>query len=105
MATVSTLSLATSPPFKHVPFNPSAPKRKTKSKPKAKNKPNITEHNLYKNGSYGCNREWLNIDNFSTDLSDSNTLRSLDPGLPATVGATRPSSSLHPGISSLNYIG
>ncbi|KAF2176314.1 hypothetical protein K469DRAFT_700024 [Zopfia rhizophila CBS 207.26] len=101
MATVSTLPLATSlPSIKYVPFDPLALKRKTKSKPKAKNKPNITEHNLYEDGSHGHDGRWADIDNFSTDLSDSNALRSLDPGLPAAVGAARPSDSLHPGISS-----
>ncbi|KAF2179510.1 hypothetical protein K469DRAFT_694017 [Zopfia rhizophila CBS 207.26] len=98
MATVSTLPLATSlPSIKYIPFDPSALKRKTKSKPKAKIKPNITEHNLYENGSYRYNEEWADINNFPTDLSDSNALRSLDPGLPAAVGAASPSSSLHLG--------
>ncbi|KAF2175185.1 hypothetical protein K469DRAFT_702873 [Zopfia rhizophila CBS 207.26] len=101
MATVSTLPLSTSlPSIKYVPFDPSSLKRKTKSKPKAKNKPNITEHSLYEDGSHGYDGEWVNIDDFSTDLSDSNVLRSLDPGLPAAVGAASPSGLLHLGISS-----
>ncbi|KAF2180907.1 hypothetical protein K469DRAFT_714084, partial [Zopfia rhizophila CBS 207.26] len=101
MASASTLPLATSlPPIKYVPFDPSSLKRKTKSKPKPKNKPNITEHGLYEDGSHGYDGEWADIDDFSTDLSDSNALRSLNPGLPAAVGATGPSCLLHPGISS-----
>ncbi|KAF2181420.1 hypothetical protein K469DRAFT_713853 [Zopfia rhizophila CBS 207.26] len=97
MATVSTFPLATSlPSIKYVPFDPSALKRKTKSKPKAKNKRNITEHDLYKDGSHGYNGECANIDNFSTDLSDSHALRSLDPGLPAAVEAAGPSCLLQP---------
>ncbi|KAF2178266.1 hypothetical protein K469DRAFT_334460 [Zopfia rhizophila CBS 207.26] len=95
MATVSTFPLATSlRSIKYVPFDPSALKRKTKSKPKAKNKPNITEHNLYQDGSHRYDEEWANINDFSTDLSDSNALRYLDPGLPAAVEATSPSGSL-----------
>ncbi|KAF2177361.1 hypothetical protein K469DRAFT_375375 [Zopfia rhizophila CBS 207.26] len=94
MATTSTFPLATSlPSIKYVPFDPSVLKHKTKSKPKAKNKPNITEHDLHKDGSHRYDGEWANIDNFSTDLSDSNALRSLYLRLPAAVGADGPSDS------------
>ncbi|KAF2174862.1 hypothetical protein K469DRAFT_685211 [Zopfia rhizophila CBS 207.26] len=96
MATVSTLPLVTLlPSIKYVPFNPLALKRKTKSKPKAKNKPNITENNPYEDGSYNYDREWADIDDFSTDLSDPNALRSLDPELPTIVEAASPLSSLY----------
>jgi hypothetical protein len=94
MATVSNLLLAIlPPPIKYVPFNPLILKRKIKSKRKAKAKPNIMEHSLYKDGSCGYSEEGVDV--FSTDLLDSNALRSLDPGLPATVGATGPLGSLH----------
>jgi hypothetical protein len=95
MATISIFPLAISPlSIKYVPFNPLILKRKTKSKVK----PNIIEHSLYKDGSSGYSNEGVDI--FSTDLSDFNVLRSLDPGLLATVGVTGPSGSLHLGIFS-----
>jgi hypothetical protein len=84
--------------MKFFSFDPSARKRKTNSKPKPK-KSNITEHKLYDDDSHGYDGEWANIDDFSSSLSDSNALRSLDPGLLAIIGATGLSGSLYPGIS------
>jgi hypothetical protein len=70
--------------MKYVPFDPSALKYKKNSKPKAK-KSNITERNLFKDDSHGCDGEWANIDDLLPDLSDSNALHSLDLGLLAAV--------------------
>ncbi|KAF2191760.1 hypothetical protein K469DRAFT_341777 [Zopfia rhizophila CBS 207.26] len=90
----STLSLAPSlPPMKYIPYVPLAHKPKTKSKAKAKPTPKITDLSLGEAGNPEYDGEWADIDDFSTDLADTNASRSLDPGLPAAVGADGPSGS------------
>ena len=58
---------------------------KSKAKPKAK--PKIIEPNLSKASSPKYNREWVNINDFLTNLLDSKVLCSLDLGLLALVRA------------------
>jgi len=78
------------PPIKYIPYIPLILNPKTKSKAKPKAKPKITEPNLSEAGSPKCNREWVNINNFLTNLLDSKASCSLDLGLLAPVRAINP---------------
>jgi hypothetical protein len=84
--------------MKYVPYVPPTLKPKTKSKAKPKAKPKMTEPNLGEAGSPEYNREWADINDFSTNLPDSKASRSPDLGLLAPVRAINPSGSPHQGI-------
>jgi hypothetical protein len=89
--------------MKYVPYVPLAlkpnMKSKAKAKPKLKPKPKPKMHNLGEASSSEYDREWADIDDFLTDLSDSKASRFPDLGLPAPVRATNPLGSLHQGIT------
>ncbi|KAF2177531.1 hypothetical protein K469DRAFT_357228 [Zopfia rhizophila CBS 207.26] len=91
----STLPLGPSLPIKYIPYVPPSLKPKTKSKPTLKAKPNIIEHNLCEDGSPEYDGEWADIDDFSTNLLDSNASHSPDCGPLAQVKVAGPPGSLH----------
>ena len=92
----STLSFTPLLPFiKYVFYIPPTLKPKTKSKIKPKVKPKITEPNFSETGSPKYNKEWANINNFSTNLPDSKVLYFPDLGLLVPVKAINPSSLPH----------
>ncbi|KAF2182688.1 hypothetical protein K469DRAFT_231262 [Zopfia rhizophila CBS 207.26] len=91
----STLPLAPSLPIKYIPYIPPSLKPKTKSKPKPKSKPSITEHNLCEDGSPEYGGEWADIDDFPTNLLDSNASHSPDRGPLAQEKVASPLGSLH----------
>ena len=84
--------------MKYVPYVPPTLKPKTKSKAKPKAKPKITEPNLGEAGSPECDREWVDINDFLTNLPDSKASRSPDLGLLALVRAINPLGSPYQGI-------
>ena len=84
----STLLLTPLFPFiKYVLYVPLTLKPKMKSKAKLKAKSKIIKPNFGKTGSPKYNREWANINNFSTDLPDSKVLHFPDLGLLALIKA------------------
>ena len=76
--------------MKYIPYVP--PLLKPKAKPK------MAEPNLCEGRSSEYNREWADINEFSTDLPGPKALRSPDLGLSALVGAINPFGSLHQSI-------
>ncbi|KAF2802881.1 uncharacterized protein BDZ99DRAFT_548099 [Mytilinidion resinicola] len=81
----STSLLAPSFPMKIVPYVPRAPKPKPKSKVKSTATTKTAEHSRSGVGSFEDDGEWFHIDDFPRPNSDAS--RSLDPAVPALLGA------------------
>ncbi|KAH8724409.1 hypothetical protein GQ44DRAFT_773045 [Phaeosphaeriaceae sp. PMI808] len=101
ISSYSTFSLAPSFPMKFIPYIPRASKPGPESKAHPISTTKTVEHSHSGAGSPKEDRDWFHTDDFL--MPDSNTSRSLNPGVPTLLRAIDASSSLdYNAVSSLS---